>query len=79
MSNLVGILSMSWHPVHVMLSRYRKSAENSQEEYDIGCVQNLLTSRKDLGTYLKRGYASMLKLTVIQECVTKWNTKLSVL
>jgi len=58
-------------PCHAFKIFTEKSAENSQEEYDIGCVQNLLTSRKDLGTYLKRGYASMLKLTVIQECVTK--------
>ena len=35
---------------------------------------------KDLVTYLKRsGYASLLKSTVIQERVTRWNTKLAVL
>jgi len=40
----------------------------------------LLTAVKDLVTYLKRsGYASLLKSTVIQERVTRWNTKLAVL
>ena len=35
---------------------------------------------KDLVTYLKRSeYASLLKSTIIQECVTRWNTKLAVL
>ena len=57
-----------------------ESENGSQEDDDIECVHNLLTAVKDLVAYLKRtGHASMLKSTVIQECVTRWNTKLAVL
>ena len=49
-----------------------ESEKGSQEDDDIECVHNLLTAVKDLVAYLKRtGYASMLKSTVIQECVTR--------
>ena len=57
-----------------------ESNENSEQDDNIGCVQILLTAVKDLVTCLKRrGYASLLKSTIIQECVTRWNTKLAVL
>nr|CAB3236372.1 uncharacterized protein zf(bed)-1 [Phallusia mammillata] len=46
----------------------------------ISSVVKLLTEVKDLVTYLKRsGLACMLTSSVIQECETRWNTKLAVL
>ena len=78
-------LPCSCHVLNIILFHaFKMSAEESengsQEDDDIECVHNLLTAVKDLVAYLKRtGHASMLKSTVIQECVTRWNTKLAVL
>ena len=52
----------------------------SDDGSGIECVQTLLEAVKQLVTYLKRsGLASKLSTTVVQECVTRWNTKLAVL
>ena len=40
----------------------------------------LLNSTKELVTYIKKsGLASMLSSSVIQECLTRWNSKLALL
>ena len=50
----------------------------SDDGSGIECVQTLLEAVKQLVTYLKRsGLASKLSTTVVQECVTRWNTKLA--
>ena len=43
-------------------------------------VTQLLNNTKELVTYVKKsGLASMLSSNVIQECLTRWNSKLAVL